>query len=518
MQSASGNHTRLLPTGLSGFVAGVLLILIAATVAIVSSFRLLAEQQPAASVWLWWLVASSAAGCALGVLLIALAAVYARRTHRAVLDAAGKPQGLIDLDTTGRKQAEEELAQSRQRLVGIVESAMDAIVTVDDQQRIVLFNRAAETMFRCPAEQALGSPVDRFIPQQFRQAHRDHIHRFGETGQTTRAMGHLNPLSGVRADGDEFPIEASISQVQVGESKLFTVILRDITERKRVEAEIVLRAQELGRVNESLLASERQLQAANRELDDFATIVSHDLKAPLRGVATLAKWIETDYADKLDAEGRENLAEMVKRVARMDRMIEGILHYSRLGRTEEKPEPVALDELVADVVQDLAPAAHVRVHVTPGLPVVYGEPVRLRQVFQNLIGNAIKYGDKAETDIRVEIADGGLFWQFSVVDNGPGIEERHFERIFKIFQTLAPKDKTDSTGVGLALVKRIVERAGGRVWVKSRPGEGSTFHFTWPNGSRVLPDKNATKAAGGVGPPAPEPNLPAAELQPTGRP
>lgn len=249
---------------------------------------------------------------------------------------------------------------------------------------------------------------------------------------------------------------------------------------QRLEAEIVLRGQELQRTNEQLRQSEEQLQAANRELTDFATIVSHDLKSPLRAVATLAKWMQGDYADKLDAEGRENLAEMVKRVGRMDRMIDGILQYSRAGRAVEKPMPMALAELLPAVVQDLAPPAHVHVHIAPGLPVVYGEAVRLLQLFQNLISNAIKYGDKPQMEIRVDWADAGEFWQFSVADNGPGIEERHFERIFKMFQTLAPKDKTDSTGVGLALVKRIVEGAGGRIWVESRVGEGSTFFFTWP--------------------------------------
>lgn len=412
------------------------------------------------------------------------------------------------------------LAESHPGSAAIIQSAMDAIVTVDEQQRIVLFNPAAEKMFRCPADQALGSSLDRFIPPQFREVHREHIRHFGETGRTTRAMGRLNPLSALRADGEEFPIEASISQVQVGDHRFFSVILRDITERKRAEAELLLRAQELQRVNEALRASQSQLQAANRELDDFAAVVSHDLKAPLRGVATLARWIESDYAAKLDTEGRENLAEILKRVGRMDRMIEGILHYSRLGRTEEELEPVALAELVPAVVEDLAPPAHVRVHVMPGLPIIYGEPVRLRQVFQNLVGNAIKYGDKAQTDIRVEVADRGRFWEFCVVDNGPGIEERHFERIFKIFQTLAPKDSTDSTGLGLALVSRIVEIAGGRVWVDSRLGEGSTFRFTWPKGARALADDGPlrTKATGGLGSQTLEPDSPAAELLPRGRP
>ena len=233
----------------------------------------------------------------------------------------------------------------------------------------------------------------------------------------------------------------------------------DVTERKRME---------------------ERLRAANQELSDFATVVSHDLKAPLRAVATLAGWMQKDYADKLDAEGRENLAEMVRRVVRMDRMIEELLGFSSLGRADERAEPVALADLLPGVVQDLAPPERVHIEIAAGMPVVRGVPVRLRQLFQNLIGNAIKHGDKPEMEIRVDWADLGSSWQFSVADNGPGIEQRHFERIFKIFQTLAPKDQTDSTGVGLALVKRIVELGGGRVWVESRMGQGSTFHFTWP--------------------------------------
>ena len=245
--------------------------------------------------------------------------------------------------------------------------------------------------------------------------------------------------------------------------------------QETLDAEVYQRAQQV----DAMIA---KVEAANRNLSDFAAIVSHELKAPLRAVTTLAQWIKADAADKLPAESRENLDEMVKRISRMDRMIEGILAYSRVGREEERVEPVSLQELIEEVEHALAPPAHVRIALEPGLPVILGNPNYLSDIFQNLIGNAIKFGDKEQTEIRIGFQEAEDLWEFTVADNGPGIEEKHFERIFKIFQTLAPKDKTDSTGVGLALVKRIVERAGGRVWVESRKDAGSTFHFTWPKG------------------------------------
>lgn len=261
---------------------------------------------------------------------------------------------------------------------------------------------------------------------------------------------------------------------------------------QRMEGELVLRAQELQRANEQLRQSEQKLQAANQELSAFATIISHDLKTPLRAVATLANWLQSDYAAKLDEEGQAHLAEMVHRVSRMDRMIDDILQYSRLGRTEEKAEPVPLAELLPEVVNELAPSESAQVRIAPGLPIVHGAPVRLRQVFQNLIGNALQHTNKPRMEIRIEWADREAFWEFRVADNGPGIEARHYERIFKMFQTLTPKDITNSTGVGLALVKRIVEQAGGRVWVESRVGEGSTFVFTWPK----TPQTGSTQSSG----------------------
>jgi len=224
-----------------------------------------------------------------------------------------------------------------------------------------------------------------------------------------------------------------------------------------------------------------QIEQANRELTDFAYVVSHDLKAPLRGIASLAGWISADYAGKIGAEGQEQLQLMVGRVKRMNALIDGILTYSRAGRSREARMEMDLAKLVPNVIDLLAPPPHIRVEVAGPMPRVMIEPTKAQQLFQNLFSNAIKYMDKPQGLVRVNCeADGEEFWRFSVSDNGPGIEEKYFEKIFQLFQTLAPRDSVEGTGVGLALVKKIVETESGRVWLESTPGEGTTFHFTLP--------------------------------------
>lgn len=223
----------------------------------------------------------------------------------------------------------------------------------------------------------------------------------------------------------------------------------------------------------------RELQSANEELGNFAYVASHDLKAPLRAIASLAQWICTDYADRFDDEGREQMRLLLGRVKRMDRLIDGILQYSRVGRVREKRTVVDLNQLVAETVDLLAPPPHIKVHVAT-LPTLTLERTRAQQLFQNLISNAIQYMDKAEGEVHVDCERATDHWHFRVRDNGPGIEARHWERIFLMFQSLVPRDHTESTGIGLSLVKKIVETHGGQVWVESTMHEGSTFHFTLP--------------------------------------
>ncbi|MBN2322797.1 MAG: GHKL domain-containing protein [Spirochaetes bacterium] len=224
----------------------------------------------------------------------------------------------------------------------------------------------------------------------------------------------------------------------------------------------------------------RDLEAANRELENFSYIVSHDLKAPVRGIGQLASWIKNDYQGKLDEEGARMLDLLQSRVLRMNRLIDGILQYSRIGRMKEPEEDIDLNVTVSEVIDILAPPESFRIEVMPGLPTVVGEPTRMTQLFQNLIGNAIKHMDKEQGRIIIKCEDEGGRFRFSVEDNGPGVAEKYHEKIFQIFQTLDRRKGEENTGIGLSLVKRIVELQGGSIWVESEVGKGSVFFFTIP--------------------------------------
>ena len=262
-----------------------------------------------------------------------------------------------------------------------------------------------------------------------------------------------------RKDATSFFVETSLKYVVQKERNYIIAVARDITERK--------------------LAEEKQTEFI-QELRDFAYIVSHDLKAPLWGIKTLADWISADCADKLDDNGKEQIRLLMAQVERMHNLIDGVLQYSRVGRTREQDVHVNLDSLVPDVIDMVAPPQNITITIENSLPVVKCEETRIRQVFENLLSNAVKYMDKPEGKIKIGCVEENGFWKFSVADNGPGIEDKHFERIFQMFQTLSPKDDFQSTGIGLTVIKKIVELYEGKIWLESKLGEGSTFFFTLP--------------------------------------
>jgi PAS domain S-box-containing protein len=367
-----------------------------------------------------------------------------------------------------QRRSDTALRESQVQLEALVHSAMDAILTADEEQSIVMFNTAAEKMFRCSQAEALGQPIERFIPQRFRDAHSAHMRKFGETGTASRTMDKLGTLRALRADGEEFPIEASISRTQVGGRALFTVIVRDITERERAEKKLGEKMAELAR--------------SNADLEQFAYVASHDLQEPLRMVAAYTQLLAERYRGKLDENGDKFLGYASEGALRMQSLIQDLLAFSRVGRVGAARGRVDCDAALEEVLLTLGPAIHESgAVVTHGaLPVVWADRSQIVQVLQNLIGNAIKFHGKEPPAISVQAEKTGGQWLFSVSDNGIGIAPEHAENIFVVFQRLHTRTEYPGNGIGLAICKKIIEHGGGKIWVEAQAGHGSTFKFTIP--------------------------------------
>ena len=370
------------------------------------------------------------------------------------------------LESTEARNVEETLRKTEERLRSLSDSMsegfayhrilLDGIGTPCDYVFLEV-NRAFEQLTGLQSQQVIGRRATEVLPGIEKDS-ADWIGRYGAvatTGRPARFESQSQIL------GRWFAVSAFSPH-----PGYFATTFSDITDLKRAAAE-----------REQLLA---ELQARNRDLDDFAYVISHDLKAPLRAISGLSSLIEADLGPGMSAGGSEQLALLRGRVRRMHELIEGVLQYSRAGRTEAQRIEVDTRKIVLQAVELLAPPARFDVVVAADLPVHRCDPVRVGQVFQNLIDNAVKYMDKPRAEIRVGCQRQGGVCACFVADNGPGIDRRYHERIFKLFQTLAPKDDNDSTGIGLAIVKRLVESWNGRIWVESEPGQGSTFWFTLP--------------------------------------
>src|SRR5262245_43292743 len=379
-------------------------------------------------------------------------------------------------DIDDQKQAERSLLESKERLNGIVSSAMDAIITLDEEQRVVLFNEAAERMFGCPAAEALGQPFNRFIPERFRGAHTELVRRFGETGGASRAMRSLIAL---RADGAEFPIEAAISKVEVGGRKLYTLIHRDITERKRAEAE----REQLAREQVARAAAE----AANRSKDEFLAMVSHELRSPLNAILGYTRMLRSGTANR---EAIDNATAIVERSARAQlQIIEDLLDSARIitGKLRIDPGPVDLVpalEAALDTVRSAAEAKGVTLvaNFGPMPEQVLGDSTRLQQVVWNLLSNAVKFTPEGgRVELRMEGAADIV--RITVSDTGQGVDPEFLPFVFDRFRQADPSGarRYGGLGLGLSLVKYLVELHGGTITAESEGlGRGATFTVTLP--------------------------------------
>ncbi len=368
-------------------------------------------------------------------------------------------------DISLRKNAEKYLAQMEGRYRGLLEAAPDAMVVVNQAGDIVLLNLQAEKQFGYRRDELLGQKVKNIIPEGFAERLIADGLRSAEDALAQR-IGTGIELIARRKDGSEFPIELMLSPLDSAGGILVTAAIRDITVRKDAEKALAHKVEELSRSNE--------------ELGQFAYIASHDLQEPLRMVASYTQLLSRRYTGKLDADADEFIAFAVDGANRMQRLIQDLLTYSRVGTKANHLRNIssedALQRAQINLQRSIEDSGALVTH--DPLPAVMADETQLIQLFQNLIGNAIKYQAPGTPRVHISVTEnGGDSWTFSVRDNGLGIDPKYFERIFGMFQRLHKRDEFDGTGIGLAICKKIVERHGGNISVESALGEGSNFRF-----------------------------------------
>jgi PAS domain S-box-containing protein len=345
----------------------------------------------------------------------------------------------------------------------ILSISADAVISTDEQQNIIRFNRGAEEIFGWTADEIMGKSIDLLIPERFRTEHPRHVRNFAESSVVARRMGERRQISGLRKSGEEFPAEASISKTQIDGTMIFTVVLRDVTERTRLYEEA---------------------QAAIRARDDVLAVVSHDLGNPLAairlGTTLLLKRIPKD---EQKSEAWQHLENIRSSIAQMERLINDLLEIKRIeaGILSLERERVAVSALLTDIAdrfETLAASKQLTLRTLAPTVRAYvrADPERILQVLSNLIGNAAKFTPSGgEIIVSAEVVAGNV--HFAVKDSGPGIPTEHLPHVFDRFWQ-ARRTGRHGIGLGLAIVKGIVEAHDGAVTVESEPGAGSTFRFT----------------------------------------
>lgn len=371
-------------------------------------------------------------------------------------------------DISDKKKTEKALGDSQRRNQLILESAGEGIYGLDLKGHTMFANPAAEKMLGYKIEEMVGKTQHSLIhhtradgsPYPSKECH---IYAAVKEGKTQLEVNEVF----WRKDGTSFPVEYISTPIyEDGEITGAVVSFKDISERKRAEEE-----------REKLLES---LQVSNKELEQFAYIASHDLKSPLRAISSLTYWIKEDIEDTCSEETKKNLDLLIGRVNRMESLINGVLTYSRIGKQKPVYNSISLNDLLNDLVDLVAPNYKECIHIQENLPTLFTENLKLEQVFANLISNSIKHCDKNEPEVKVLMEEKGKFLEFSVSDNGPGIDPRYHEKVFVMFQTLKSRDKEENTGIGLAIVKKLIDNKGGRVYIESQAGKGTIIKFLWP--------------------------------------
>ncbi len=376
-----------------------------------------------------------------------------------------------DRDITEREKADGELTQLLSLHAATLEATADGILVVDSKGKVVSYNRKFLQLWRIPDSLAASREDKKLLAYVL--------------DQLTDPEGFLAEVKRLYTN----PQEQSFDLLNFKDGRVFerfshpqridkSIIgrvwsFRDVTGQKNAELA-------LQRLNAKLKASVDKLSNANRELSDFAHIAAHDLKSPLRAIGSLAGIISADYKDKIDERGKEYLGMLLSRAERMSEHLSSILKYSEICISKAQEENADLNIVVTEAISNVDVPENIEVTIENELPTVICDNNRILQVFQNLLDNAVKYMDKPQGLIKIGCVEEDGWWKFNVSDNGPGIDQKYFEKIFQIFQTLTRRDEREATGIGLSEVKKIVELYSGKVWVESEINKGSTFFFTLP--------------------------------------
>ncbi len=402
-----------------------------------------------------------------------------------IISAMYEPDGTlkgyigIDRDISARKQTEQRLIQSEQRLKTLFDANIVGILYGDIYGRIKEANDEFLRIIDYERESLENGELDwtTLTPAEFLPLDEEKVEEAIATGACTPYEKEY-----IRRDGSRVPVLVGYGLVGERREESVAFIL-DLTDRKRFESLLQQQTQELLQLNRSLTQSSALLAQRNLELDRFAYVVSHDLKAPLRAIANLSEWIEEDLDPVLNEENLRYMNLLRNRVYRLNDMIEGLLAYSRVGRRHIPEEIVNVSALIEEIIDSLSPPPQFEIVSTTEMPTLITKKILLLQVLSNLIDNAIKHNCAQKGRIEIGVVDRDNFYHFSVSDNGEGIDPQFHEKIFGMFQVLIPRDKQENTGIGLALVKKIVETEGGEIQVASQRGKGATFTFTWPKRS-----------------------------------
>jgi PAS domain S-box-containing protein len=376
-------------------------------------------------------------------------------------------------DITDRKRAEEKVAELNARFRSLLETAPDAMVLAGADGRMVLVNAQTEKLFGYARAELLGNTVDMLVPPRFRGKHpRQRGQYFADP--KVRPMGAGLELYGLRKDQSEFPVEISLSPIETDDGRLVSSAIRDITDRKQAEDTV-------RELNESQQRHAVQVEAANKELEAFSYSVSHDLRAPLRSIDGFSMALVEDYAGQLDVEGKGLLDRIRAATKRMAQLIDDLLNLARVTRTEMRYEVVDLSAMANAVLADLQSGDPERyVECVVGDHVIgHGDSRLLRVVLENLLGNAWKFTmnkPQARIELGMSREDGAPV--YFVRDDGPGFDMAYVDKLFGTFQRLHAATEFPGTGIGLASVRRIIQRHGGRTWAEGAVGKGATFSFT----------------------------------------